>query len=278
MPLQCSVCRSPATVWTDHCLTCGRPLSLERRTRLHYSVGKNKPWTAAAEVGAVPPVARVTTGLPGMDKVLGGGFAVGKATLLFGPAGRGKTTLLLTALARCGKRALYLSGEQGVGELGQIASRCGFADLPGLLFASTTDVEEAEAITRRSRVAVAVWDSAQVLIDDRTKGGAGSPSQVRALGPHAKAFAAEHDIPLVLVGHTDKDDELAGVNELRHAVDAVFCFNGPTASEFRVLSCDGKNRDGSTTHRAVFRMTDRGIVPADDDDDPYLPKKRASEP
>lgn len=273
----CSVCRTSQPFWSPRCTTCNRPFAIERRTRASYRNGRPiDSWVAAASLGEAKTVERIATGFTAVDTVLGGGLAAGRATLIFGPAGLGKTTLLLMIAAKCRRRALYVSGEQSVEELHQVAARCGVKDHPNLLFSATTDLANAEGAVRQSRAQVAVFDSAHVLVDPQTRGSAGSPSQIRSLGPRAKEFAANHNLALVVIGHTDKEGNLAGLNELPHAVDSVFRFDGPIDSEFRVLSCEGKNRDGSTVHRAVLRMTSGGLVEDTAENDPYKPRARSA--
>jgi circadian clock protein KaiC len=63
---------------------------------------------------------KLTTGIPGLDKMLAGGFYRGSVTLIAGASGIGKTTLclqLLVANAKNGERALHLSFEEPVGQI-----------------------------------------------------------------------------------------------------------------------------------------------------------------
>lgn len=62
-----------------------------------------------------PPPGRISTGLAGLDRVLGGGLPAGRTTLVCGRAGTGKTTLALQFVAegiRAGERALLALVDQ----------------------------------------------------------------------------------------------------------------------------------------------------------------------
>lgn len=67
-----------------------------------------------ATPGTVDEVARLGTGVEGLDDMLGGGFFAGQSVLLAGTSGTGKTNLALSFLAeglKAGETALYLSME-----------------------------------------------------------------------------------------------------------------------------------------------------------------------
>ncbi|KAA9007794.1 ATPase domain-containing protein [Histidinibacterium aquaticum] len=72
---------------------------------------------------------RVTTGVNGLDRVLGGGYPEGRIMLVEGAPGTGKTTLALQFLvegARQGKRGVFFSIAQSRPELEMIAASHGF--------------------------------------------------------------------------------------------------------------------------------------------------------
>src|SRR5436189_225527 len=88
------------------------------------------PVTAPARpIGQVPiedSLAR-TSGVPELDRVLGGGLVPGAAILIAGEPGVGKSTLLLEVAAqtaRSGVRALYVSGEESAAQVRLRADRC----------------------------------------------------------------------------------------------------------------------------------------------------------
>ena len=78
---------------------------------------------------------RSSSGIPELDRVLGGGIVKGSLTLVGGDPGIGKSTLLLQICryqANSGKKVVYVSGEESLKQL-----RCvhrGLADLSKMFF------------------------------------------------------------------------------------------------------------------------------------------------
>jgi DNA repair protein RadA/Sms len=71
-----------------------------------------------ADVDAAP-VARLTTGIAELDRVLGGGVVRGSLVLLGGAPGIGKSTLTAMALGNLvagGRRVLYVTGEESAAQ------------------------------------------------------------------------------------------------------------------------------------------------------------------
>src|SRR6202035_1331012 len=80
-----------------------------------------------SEVGTAP-VERMSTGIGELDRVLGGGLVPGSLVLLGGSPGIGKSTLtnmVLGHLERCGRRTLYVSGEESAEQVRLRAERLG---------------------------------------------------------------------------------------------------------------------------------------------------------
>src|SRR5688500_17758046 len=76
----------------------------------------------------VPPL--VSTGVPGLDDVLGGGFAPNRLYLIEGDPGSGKTTLALQFLlagAAAGERGLYVTLSETKEELDGVARSHGWS-------------------------------------------------------------------------------------------------------------------------------------------------------
>src|SRR5436190_15708541 len=74
--------------------------------------------------------ARITTGVPELDRVLGGGLVPASLVLVGGEPGVGKSTLLLSALAAISKsrRALLVTGEESTAQVKLRAARLGGAE------------------------------------------------------------------------------------------------------------------------------------------------------
>jgi DNA repair protein RadA/Sms len=210
----------------------------------------------AGEAGETP---RVLTGIGEFDRVVGGGLVPGSALLVGGDPGIGKSTILLqaaAALARAGRRAAYISGEESIGQIRLRANRLGLAGAPVSL-AAETRVEDILATLDGGRFDFVVIDSIQTLWTDLVESAPGTVTQVRtsahALIRHAKTTGAA----LVLVGHVTKEGQIAGPRVVEHMVDVVLMFEGDSG-HFRVLRTV-KNRFGPASEIGVFEMGDAGL-------------------
>src|SRR5918996_2116483 len=106
----CSECRQQVAQWVGRCPGCGAWGTIE-------SAAATVPRQASSVVllGSTTTVEpRVPTGIPGLDRVLGGGLVPASVVLLAGEPGIGKSTLLLQLLSRLagdGRGCLLVSGE-----------------------------------------------------------------------------------------------------------------------------------------------------------------------
>ena len=78
-----------------------------------------KPLQTLADVN-VEEAERIPTGVPELDRVLGGGLVPASLVLVGGEPGVGKSTLLLSALgaiSSSGRRALLVTGEESVAQV-----------------------------------------------------------------------------------------------------------------------------------------------------------------
>jgi len=200
------------------------------------------------------------TGVDELDRVLGGGVVAGSVTLLFGPPGIGKSTLLfqvLSALADVGSDVLLASAEESLTQVSGRASRLG--RVPAHLLAlEGPDVEAIEAATERGRPALVVVDSLQSLTDPGLAQPAGSVAQVRACVERLTRLAKESGVPFLVVGHVTKDGDPAGPRAVEHLVDTVLSFDGDRHHALRVLTAI-KHRFGPAGEVGIFEMHDDGL-------------------
>jgi DNA repair protein RadA/Sms len=205
---------------------------------------------------------RLSSGVEEFDRVLGGGLVEGAVVLIGGDPGIGKSTLLLQALATMALRvrALYVSGEESVGQVALRAHRLGIdaAMVPMLQIASEIDLDRIIAAIEHERPQVVVIDSIQTMYSAELGSTPGSVSQVRECAAALTRYAKQRSIVLVLVGHVTKEGALAGPRVLEHMVDTVLYFEGDSHSSFRLVRAV-KNRFGAVNELGVFAMTDRGL-------------------
>jgi DNA repair protein RadA/Sms len=213
-----------------------------------------------AEVGA-SPVARLSTGIGELDRVLGGGLVPGSLVLLGGSPGIGKSTLTNMALghiAQAGQRTLYVSAEESAEQVRLRAERLG----PGALrvpILAETDLQAVIDTISAEAPAVCVIDSVQTLHTSDLSGAPGSVGQVREVAAALMEHAKSRGVAVVLVGHVTKDGALAGPRVLEHLVDCVLQFEGERERPYRELRAL-KNRFGSTNESGLFEMRQGGLV------------------
>jgi len=205
------------------------------------------------------PEARLATGYPELDRVLGGGVVPGSVTLLSGDPGIGKSTLMLQVAHRLTGYGpvLYVSGEESNRQIRMRAERLGALG-ERLFVQATTRVEQIiKAATELSPAAIFV-DSIQTLGSGELDSAPGSVGQVRHCTELLVRYAKLHEVPIFLVGHVTKDSSIAGPRTLEHTVDVVLFFEGERHYNYRMVR-GIKNRFGSTMELGVFQMADRGL-------------------
>jgi DNA repair protein RadA/Sms len=219
---------------------------------------------AGAQIQALSDVqpgalARVSTAVDELDRVLGGGLVAGSVVLIGGDPGIGKSTLLLQALASLAGdlRALYITGEESPEQVALRARRLGVAADAVRLLAETS-VERIVEHARVERPQVMVIDSIQTLYTELLQSAPGSVAQVRESAAQLVRFAKQTGTALFLVGHVTKEGTLAGPRVLEHMVDTVLYFEGEPGERYRVIRAI-KNRFGAVNELGVFAMTDKGL-------------------
>jgi len=211
---------------------------------------------------AATPIARLKTGLDGLDRVLGGGLVPGSLLLLAGEPGIGKSTLLLqvaAALARRGGPVVYVTGEESADQIALRAKRIDGLH-PQLLLLPETSCEAVLAQLEAMEPTLVVVDSVQTAVLDEVEAVAGSVSQVRQVASRFQHLAKTRGVPVVLVGHVTKEGMIAGPKLLEHLVDVVMSLEGEPGHDLRALRA-GKNRFGTVAELALYSMTGRGLEP-----------------
>jgi DNA repair protein RadA/Sms len=255
----CSECGYTAGRWFGRCPGCGSFGTLVEEQPAGGAAGA-EPRTPLRLVDVeVAEAARIATGVPELDRVLGGGLVPASLVLVGGEPGVGKSTLLLTALAAISRerRALLVTGEESVAQVKLRAQRLGGAEQVEIL--AETELDAVCATLERERPEVCVIDSVQTLYSAELGSAPGSVAQVRESAARLLRVAKEAGVATILVGHVTKDGAVAGPRVLEHLVDCVLQFEGDRYHAHRVLRA-AKNRFGSTNELGVFEMTGAGLV------------------
>jgi DNA repair protein RadA/Sms len=254
----CAECGYSTGRWLGRCPGCGSFGTLaEEAPPAANGNGEAKQLLRLAEV-EVEEADRIATGVPELDRVLGGGLVPASLVLVGGEPGVGKSTLLLMALAAISRdrRALLVTGEESSAQVKLRAARLGGAEKVEIL--AETNLDSVCATLERERPDVCVIDSVQTLYSAEIGSAPGSVAQVREAAGRLLRVGKEAGVALFLVGHVTKDGSVAGPRVLEHLVDCVLQFEGDRYHAHRVLRA-AKNRFGSTNELGVFEMTGTGL-------------------
>lgn len=263
----CSECGNETGKWFGKCPACGQWNTLTEMAAASSFSGASK--SASSAVMSVTPKKledidlseelRYDTGLTELNRVLGGGIVKGSLVLLGGDPGIGKSTLLLQICQYLGNqlKILYVSGEESARQLRLRAQRLGVTS-ESLFVLSETDCEAVANCIRRDTPDLVIIDSIQTMNLKGITSSPGSIVQIRECTNVLMYVAKSLEIPIFLVGHVNKDGNIAGPKVLEHIVDAVLYFEGDRNLSYRILRA-AKNRFGSTNEIGVFEMGQDGL-------------------
>ncbi|MDD7341921.1 MAG: DNA repair protein RadA [Firmicutes bacterium] len=263
----CTECGNETPKWQGRCPACGAWNTLEEHTEKPAAPGRAK----SAPVGGsrrpqklsqvdTEGEIRFSTGMGELDRVLGGGAVGGSLVLVGGAPGIGKSTLLLQ-ICSClcqGRKVLYVSGEESERQLKLRAQRLG-VEPEGLYILSETQMTDILEAVNELQPDILIADSIQTLYTDTNDSLPGSISQVKECTMILMNLAKAQGITVFVVGHINKDGNIAGPKVLEHMVDCVLYFEGDPNSSYRLLRA-AKNRFGSTNEIGVFEMGDHGLI------------------
>ncbi|MBR4051374.1 MAG: DNA repair protein RadA [Clostridia bacterium] len=260
----CSVCGYESAKWYGCCPGCGEWNTMNEEI-LSQSTAARAGNIRAASAQKLNEIkndvsVRYSTGLNELDRVLGGGIVKGSLVLLSGDPGIGKSTLLLQICKTLNDKLniLYISGEESAHQIKLRAERLGVNN-SRLSIMCEIDVLSITEYIRQNKPDLVFVDSVQTMDYSDVNSSPGSVTQVRESANVFMRTAKSLGIPIVLVGHVNKDGNIAGPKVLEHIVDAVLYFEGNRNFSYRILRAV-KNRYGSTNEIGVFEMRDRGLA------------------
>ncbi|MEL7544531.1 MAG: DNA repair protein RadA [Pseudomonadota bacterium] len=283
----CQSCGAVTNQWAGRCSACGEWNSIIEEAAEPLAVPgvaapkkKGSALTLEGLEGDFDETPRIETGMPELDRVLGGGLVAGSAILIGGEPGIGKSTILLqmaAALAQAGRRALYFTGEEASAQIRMRAARLDLQSAPVEL-AAETNLAHIVATLKEARDAdLVIIDSIQTLWSDALDAAPGTVSQVRAATQMLVRHAKRTGAALLLVGHVTKEGQIAGPKVVEHMVDTVLYFEGDRGRPFRILRTV-KNRFGATDEIGVFEMGERGLQEVANPSALFLGEREAGTP
>ena len=278
----CTNCGQESTKWIGKCPNCGQwntfkeirisnnaPNSIAQRTTLYHAPGGKNGKSRPIKLKDIPIEAepRINTHDTELNRVLGGGLVPGSIVLLGGEPGIGKSTLTLqTILNMPERRILYVSGEESAHQLKMRAQRLAsinitdeaMSDHDNVTILCETSLENIFDNIKEVAPELIVIDSIQTIATDTVESSPGSVTQVRECAAALLHYAKSSAVPVILIGHINKEGTLAGPKILEHIVDTVIQFEGDQHYMYRILRSI-KNRFGSTSELGIYEMQQTGL-------------------
>ncbi|MFJ9471726.1 DNA repair protein RadA [Streptomyces caniferus] len=262
---RCTECGWTTAKWLGRCPECQAWGTVEEfgGAPAVRTTAPGRVTTAAVPIGQIDgrqATAR-STGVPELDRVLGGGLVPGAVVLLAGEPGVGKSTLLLDVAAKAASdahRTLYVTGEESASQVRLRADRIGALD-DHLYLAAETDLSAVLGHLDTVKPSLLILDSVQTVASPEIDGAPGGMAQVREVAGALIRASKERGMSTLLVGHVTKDGAIAGPRLLEHLVDVVLHFEGDRHARLRLVR-GVKNRYGTTDEVGCFELHDEGIT------------------
>lgn len=271
----CSNCGQESAKWIGKCPACGQ-WNTFKEIRVSNDTGQLAAKHAATTVrnainGGTRPMRlreisskdepRIDMHDGELNRVLGGGLVPGSIVLLGGEPGIGKSTLTLqTVLGITDRSILYVSGEESAHQLKMRASRIAADGVQpdNIMILCETSLENIFTHIKEVKPDMVIVDSIQTICTEDVDSSPGSVTQVRECASALLRFAKSSGIPVILIGHINKEGTLAGPKILEHIVDTVIQFEGDQHYMYRILRSI-KNRFGSTSELGIYEMQQNGL-------------------
>lgn len=260
----CTNCGHESPKWMGKCPGCGEWNTFREETIVTGKKGKSSSkileLATPQKLSEISQSEEMRMKMPSTEfnRVLGGGLVTGSLTLLGGEPGVGKSTLILqNILSIRNRKILYISGEESASQLKMRADRLGKVSENTYILCET-DLDNIFVQIEKIEPDLVIVDSIQTVSSSSIESAAGSITQVRECAAAFLKFAKTSNVPVILVGHINKDGAIAGPKVLEHIVDTVLQFEGDKQYLYRILRSI-KNRFGSTSEIGLFEMVQKGL-------------------
>ncbi len=260
----CQNCGYISPKWAGKCSNCNSWNSFIEEVQVLESKGlntsvKKQPGTPIRISDVInKKLNRILLPYSEFNRVLGGGLVPGSLVLIGGEPGIGKSTLVLQVVLKLeNKKVLYVSGEESESQIRLRADRVGIENKNCFIY-TETNIEKILATIKSIEPEIIVIDSVQTVASEMLTSSPGTVSQIRECARLLQKYAKEFNVPVILIGHINKDGDIAGPMSLEHIVDTVFQFEGDNNHYYRLLR-PKKNRFGSTYEIGVFEMLRDGL-------------------
>ena len=202
---RCTECGWQTAKWLGRCPECQAWGTVEEYgAPAVRTTAPGRVTTSAVPIGQVDgrqATAR-STGVPELDRVLGGGLVPGAVVLLAGEPGVGKSTLLLDVAAKAASdehRTLYVTGEESASQVRLRADRIGAID-DHLYLAAETDLAAVLGHLDAVKPSLLILDSVQTVASPEIDGAPGGMAQVREVAGALIRASKERGMSTLLVG------------------------------------------------------------------------------
>jgi len=277
----CSSCGDEFAKWHGQCPSCSEWGTLSEykvNTKSSRAQSNSQPRATTKLVDLLEKgkINRNKTGIPEVDRVLGGGILPGSMILLGGNPGIGKSTLALQIIHGLSSNILYVSAEESEDQLALRAKRIGIdSNLIHLSTENNTQVILDQVALLEPKLLI--LDSIQTIYSDDIDSIPGSPSQIRECGQQFLTMSKKNGVSVILIGHVTKEGIIAGPKMLEHMVDTVLYLEGDARFDYRVLRSE-KNRFGTTNEVGIFQMSEQGLEEVSNPSELFLSERTKEVP
>ena len=278
----CTSCGNESPKWMGKCPACGEWNTMVEETvatgkRSSSATSAGRPSSKPIPLSEVQTISedRISLNNNELNRVLGGGLVEGALVLVAGEPGIGKSTLSLQIPLHCPDlRTLYVTGEESAKQVKiraeRLLAQVPGADLSNCYIYPETLLENIISEAHQVSPDLIVVDSVQTMYSQNIESSPGSVTQIKETAVQLLKLAKDTGIPVILIGHITKEGSIAGPKILEHSVDVVLQFEGDDRGAYRLLR-GVKNRFGSTSEVAVFKMTGAGLVEVPNPSELWMP-------